>query len=106
MWESIKDYYTTIGDSYHVNPVIFIGIHLAATPLFLLSVAWLVKNHRQNRSVVAPLILSVFLFNAANIYLVIWGKDIPWWIYTVLILTTLISGYFSYKKIRKKLRSS
>lgn len=104
IWEAIKNYYTTIGYRYHVNPVIFLGIHIVATPFFLLSVAWLIKNYRQKKELVLPAIVSVFIFNAANIYLIIAGKKIPWWIYTFLVITTIISGYFSFLEARKKMK--
>ncbi|MDZ4807486.1 MAG: hypothetical protein SGI96_04380 [Bacteroidota bacterium] len=105
IWETIKDYYITLGENYHVNPIIFLGIHIIATPLFILSVAWLIKNYRQKKSIMWPVIVSIFIFNAANIYLVIFGKNIPWWIYAILAATTIISSYFSYKKVRKKINA-
>ncbi len=103
IWETIKNYYISLGRNYHVDPLIFLGIHVVATPLFLIAIAWLVKNHRQKKSVLWPAIASIFIFNAANIYLVIFGKNIPWWIYMILITTTIISSYFTIRKIRKRL---
>lgn len=103
LWEVIIDYYSKIGISYHVNPVIFVGIHIVATPLFILSASWLVSNYRKKKDIVLPVFVTVFIFNAANIYLVIFGKNIPWYIYTILAVTTLASGYFSYLKIRKRM---
>lgn len=105
IWHTIKDYYITLGENYQVNPIIFLGLHIIATPLFILSVAWLIKNYRQKKSIVWPVIVSIFIFNAANIYLVIFGKNIPWWIYAILAATTIISGYFSFKKVRKKINA-
>jgi len=104
IWEAIKNYYTTVGNKYNVNPIIFLGIHIVATPLFLLSVAWLIKNYRQKKELALPAILSVFIFNAANIYLVIIGKNIPWWIFTFLVITTIVSGYFSFLEARRKMK--
>ena len=103
IWEAIKNYYTTLGKNYHVDPLIFLGIHVVATPLFVVAVAWLIKNYRQKKSILLPVVFAVFIFNAANIYLVIFGKNIQWWIYTFLAVTTIISGYYSYKKIRRKI---
>ena len=105
IWEAIKNYYTSLGKNYHVDPIIFLSIHVIATPLFILSVAWLVKNYRQKKSIFWPVAVSVFIFNAANIYLVIFGINIPWWIYTILVVTTMISTWFSYKKIINKINS-
>jgi prepilin signal peptidase PulO-like enzyme (type II secretory pathway) len=104
IWEAIKNYYITLGENYKVNPLIFLGIHVAATPLFIASVAWLIRWYRHNKALTLPIIVSFLIFNSANIYLVMFGKNIPWWIYAILLTTTLISGYFSYKKIRKKMK--
>ncbi|MDZ4792886.1 MAG: hypothetical protein SGI83_01280 [Bacteroidota bacterium] len=105
IWESIKKYYVTLGESYHVDPLIFVGIHVVATPLFIAAVAWLISNYRKNKSIFLPAIVAVLIFNAANIYLVIMGRNIPWWIYTILGVTTILSSYFSYKKVRKKINA-
>lgn len=39
MLQAIKEYYITIGNKYHVDPVIFLGIHVVATPLFIFAAA-------------------------------------------------------------------
>ncbi len=104
MWEGIKNYYTTIGLEYHVNPVIFVGIHIVATPLFIAAVAWIINSHKKNRSILIPSLVAALIFNAANIYVIIFGKNIPYWIYLIIGVTTLISSYFSIQKIRKKMK--
>jgi prepilin signal peptidase PulO-like enzyme (type II secretory pathway) len=104
LWEAVKDYYISLGENYKVNPVIFLVIHVIATPLFIATVGWIVRNYRAKKSLVLPVIISTLIFNAANIYLVIAGKNISLWIYAILIITTIISGYFSIKKVKKKLK--
>jgi len=103
IWEIIKKYYITLGRVYHVNSLIFLGIHVVATPIFILSVAWLIRNYHKKKDIILPLIITVLVFNAANIYLVVFGRNIPWYIYTILAVTTIISGYFSYLKIKNKM---
>ena len=103
MWEAIKEYYTTIGNKYHVDPVIFLTIHVVATPLFIFAVAWLVKRYKKKQTIILPAITCVFIFNAANIYLVLFGKNFPWFIYFILSITSIITGFLSYVKIKNKL---
>ncbi|MEO7801955.1 MAG: hypothetical protein ABIR81_08150 [Ginsengibacter sp.] len=105
VWEVIKNYYSTLGTRCQVDPIIFLARHVVATPLFILCIKWLVKNYRNKKSLACPLISSVMTFNAANIYVIIFGKIIPWWIYVILGATTLISGYFSYKSVNQKLHT-
>lgn len=104
-WQSIIDYYKTIGEKFSVNPALFVGIHIVATPLFAAAVWWLVSNKKKNKSLVAPVIAATLIFNAANIYLVAAGNHIPCWVYVVLGGTTLTSAFFTVKKIRKKLKA-
>lgn len=104
IWEVIKNYYKSLGENYKVDPVIFLAIHVIATPVFIAAVAWIVSNYKAKRSLVLPVVVATLVFNAANIYLVIVGKNIPWWIYALLATTTILSGYFSIKKIKKKLK--
>ncbi len=104
-WENIKNYYTMLGKDYSVDPVIFVGIHIIATPLFAGAVWWLVYNNKKKRSIIPPAIAAFLIFNAANIYLISFGKNFPWWIYVVLAVTTIITSYFSIRKIRKKIIS-
>jgi len=104
LWDHIVDYYKTLGEKYNVDPGIFVGIHIIATPLFAAAVWWIVYNSKKKRSLVLPAIVATLIFNAANIYLVIMGKNIPWWIYALLCITTLFTSYFSFRNIRKKIK--
>ena len=105
MWDAIKEYYTTIGNKYHVDPVIFLGIHIVATPLFIFASAWIVKKYKKKKSIFLPAVTSVLIFNAANIYLILFGENIPWYIYFILALTSIITGYLSILKIKNKLHN-
>ena len=44
MWEAIKEYYTTIENKYYVDPVIFLGIHVVATPLIYIRLSMACKK--------------------------------------------------------------
>ncbi|GAC1310230.1 MAG: hypothetical protein NVSMB24_27060 [Mucilaginibacter sp.] len=105
LWELVKEYYVSIGERYHVDPVIFPAIHVIATPLFAGAVWWIIRNKKQGRSLVFPVAMSILIFNAANIYLVAKGRNIPFWIYGIVAVSTLISGYMSIKKICSKLKT-
>ncbi len=102
-WEAIKKYYISLGERYEVDPLLFVGIHVVATPLFAVAVWWIIYNKKKKRSIVLPGIMAAFIFNAANIYLVLWGKNIPFWIYAIVGTLTIISTYLSVRNIKKKM---
>jgi hypothetical protein len=102
-WTQVIRYYTTIGQQYHVNPLIFVGIHVVATPIFAFMVAWIIYNKKANKSIIFPSLGAILIFNAANIYLVLFGTNIPWWVYGIVASLATTSGYIAFIKIRKKL---
>ncbi|GAA4342538.1 hypothetical protein [Flaviaesturariibacter amylovorans] len=106
LWEQIVNYYTMLGERYSVDPVLFVGIHIVATPLFIWAVAWLVRSHRRGRSPFWPALTAIFVFNAANIYLVLFGRNLPFRVYAVITTSTLISGYGSWRKVKKQLAAA
>jgi len=103
-WEFIKEHYIQIATNYGVDPAVFIGIHLVVTPIFILSVSWLVRSYRRGGSTVLPLLVTILLYNIANIYVVTCGRNIPWYIYAIIAASTLITGYFSILGIRRKMQ--
>ncbi len=58
-----------LGEKYSVEPNVFVGIHIIATPLFAAAVGWLIYNQRKGKSILLPAIIARLIFNAANIYL-------------------------------------
>jgi Na+/melibiose symporter-like transporter len=103
IWQNIYDYYFEISTKYAVNPIVFISIHAVCTPLLILVIWWLLRTKKLGKPIIAPLLCAIVLYNIANVYLVIVGRNIPLYIYLMLILFTLYSGYISVSKIREKL---
>ncbi len=97
-WEIFKEWFLSLGEKYNVNPFIFGSIYLGAIPFFFLSVAWTVKNIRNKKSVILPVMLTGFFFISAYLYLIIAGKNIPVWVY--IFIGSLI-GYGVYSTIQK-----
>ncbi len=102
LWDSIKKYYETIGRMYHVSPGLFVLIHIVATPLFIASAAWIVNNFRRKKSLYLPVIVSILIFNAANIYLILFGKNLPLYLFVIIAFSTILSAYISFKRIKRK----
>ena len=102
-WESIQSWFFSLGESYGVNPLIFGAIYVGAIPFFSLSIAWLVKNYRNDRSIVLPLLSAMFFFISAYLYLILAGKNVPLWVYGFVILLIVTGAYSTYKKVRKQI---
>lgn len=102
-WQVIKDEAIHLGKRYNVNPLIFAVIYIGAIPFFLASLSWLVRNIKQKKSIVIPLLLAGFFFISSYLYVLLVGKNIPVWVYGVIGLLVGYGIYSVVKKIKKKL---
>ncbi|CAN5725698.1 hypothetical protein BH24ACI3_BH24ACI3_00250 [soil metagenome] len=103
MIESIYTWFLSLGAEYGVNPFIFGAIYIGAVPFFSISVAWLIRNYRRRRSIILPALSAMFFFISAYIYLIIAGRNVPIWVYGVVVLLILIGAYSTIKKIRRQI---
>jgi len=97
-WDTFKEWFLSLGEKYNVNPFIFGGIYLGAIPFFFLSMAWTIKNIRNKKSVILPVMLTGFFFISAYLYLIIAGENIPVWVY---IFIAIMIGYGVYSTVHK-----
>jgi ABC-type Co2+ transport system permease subunit len=93
-----------LGDDYGVNPLIFGAIYVGAIPFFSFSIGWLIRNYRQGKSIMLPAIVALFFFISAYIYLIFAGKNVPFWVYGIVILLVTFGAYSTVKKIRTQVK--
>lgn len=104
-WQAIQDWFLSLGAEYGVNPFIFGAIYIGAIPFFSLSIGWLIKNYRSGKSIVLPALSAMFFFISAYIYLIFAGKNVPIWVYGVVVLLILIGAYSTIQKVRKQIKT-
>lgn len=102
-WDTIQNWFLSLGTQYGVNPFIFGAIYVGAIPFFSLSIGWLIQNYRKGKSIVLPALSAMFFFISAYIYLMFAGKNVPWWVYGVVVLLIVIGAYSTIKKVRKQI---
>ncbi len=105
MWETIQQWFLSLGAKYGVNPFIFGAIYIGAIPFFSISVGWLIKNFRREKSIVLPAVSALFFFVSAYIYLIFAGKNVPLWVYAAVVLLIIFGAYSTIKKVRRKIRT-
>ena len=103
-WAAIRDWFMGLGQQYNVNPLIFGAIYIGAIPLFTISIAWLVRNYRQHKSIVMPTLAAGFCFISAYLYLIIAGQNVPWWVYAVVIALIIFGAISTIRKIRRQIK--
>lgn len=97
------DWFMGLGEQYGVNPVIFGSIYVGAIPFFTLSMAWIIRNFRQGKSIVLPVISAVLFFISAYLYLIIAGENVPVWVYALVVVMVVYGGWTSYVKLQNRL---
>lgn len=105
LFEMAKMWFLGLGEQYGVNPIIFGSIYVGAIPFFTLSIAWLVRNYKQNRSIVLPALSATAFFISAYVYLIIVGQNVPWWVYGIVVLMVIYGAWSTFKNIRKKMNT-
>lgn len=103
MFETVSAWFMNLGEQYNVDPIIFGSIYVGAIPLFTLSVAWIVRNHKQGKSTVLPTLAAGSCFVSAYVYLLIVGENVPLWVYGAIVLLLGYGAYSSIKSIKKKI---
>jgi hypothetical protein len=90
-------------DNYGVNPIIFLIIYLICVPIFYYSLfrtlQALAKRVGKEIILWSAIFLSVNV--APFIYVIIFGQNIPWWVYiiiTILIGQAVISLIMKLKR--------
>lgn len=83
---TIQDLMQTARDVYGVNPVIFLAIYLGCAPLFYYSLyrALRAVAGRQGRQVMVWSAVFLGTNVAPFVYVLIFGRNIPWWVYAVI----------------------
>lgn len=98
----IKDYLFHQADLHQVDPWLFGALYLLSKLLFLLFLGLAIKNLRKEKSILLPLLFAALGYSLPYLYLIIAGKNIPLWIYLVITLIYIFSGW----SIRAKLRNA
>ncbi len=93
----------SLAGRYGVDPVVFVAIYLGAIPFFLLGTAWLVASARRRRSLVWPALFTSFCFISPYLYVLFFGRGLPWWAYGLLVTLLLGFGWQSYRRLRKRI---
>jgi hypothetical protein len=94
------DWFLGLGEQYGVNPIIFGSIYVGAIPFFSLSLGWLIRNLKKGKPFMLQAILTLFFFVSAYLYLIIAGRNVPVWVYGVVLLMIGFGAYSTWQKIR------
>jgi hypothetical protein len=101
-WDAFKTWFLSLGAEYGVNPLIFGGIYVAAIPFFILSIGWLVRRQRAQKSITVPALCAGACFVSAYVYLAIAGRNIPIWVWIFIAALIAYGVWSTLRDIRRK----
>lgn len=99
LWEHVH----TLSVRYGLNPAIFGVLYIAHHPLFWGTMAWLAARVRLRRPVRLQVALGVFFWVMPYAYIVLFGRNLPLWIYPIVGVVLLVGGRHAVGEIRKNL---
>ncbi|MBC7555334.1 MAG: hypothetical protein H7195_00010 [Chryseobacterium sp.] len=104
--EIFKEWFLSLGTKYNVNPYIFGGINIGAIPFFSLFLYQTIRRIKNKKPFVFSALLTGFFFVSAYLYLIIVGKNIPFWVYIFIVIMVIFGVYSTLKKIKLKTENS
>ena len=86
----------TARDNYGVDPVIFLVIYLGSAPVFYYSLFRMIRAFAKRLGKEVMLWSAIFLCSnvASFLYVLLFGRNLPWWVYGVIALL-IGQGVFS-----------
>ena len=93
-----------LGDAYGVDPLVYAVLYVGSAPLFFGSLAWLIRRLRRREDWAVPGASTALFFSLPTLYVVVAGRDLPWWVYAVLIVLAGIGALGAFRRARSALR--
>lgn len=104
MWDAIADWLLSLGDEHGVDPLIYAVLYVGAAPFFFGSVGWLIGALRRGRGIALPLISTAFFFSLPTLYVFVAGRNLPVWLYAVLIGLAIVGAVVTVRRVLAQLR--
>lgn len=104
MWEGLLAWLGSLGEEYGVDPLIYAILYVGAAPFFFGSLAWLIRRIRRRGALLWPAMSTAFFFSLPTLYVFVAGRDLPAWVYALLIGLALVGVIDVARRVRDALR--
>ena len=106
MWADLVEWLGTLGDEYGVDPLVYAILYVGSAPFFFGSLAWLIHRLRRRGDVLIPALSTAVFFSLPTLYVVVAGRNLPWWAYGLLAALTILGAVSAIGRVRSALRRS
>jgi len=104
MWDDLLAWLASLGEDHGVDPLIYAILYVGCVPLFLGSLAWLVRSIRRREPLLAPALATAVFFSLPALYVLVAGRSLPEWVYGLLIGGTMLGAIGIIRRIASALR--
>lgn len=103
IYSQIQAIMTLAREIYHVDPVIFLAIYLGCAPVFYFSIYKTLRAMARKAMQETVLWSTVFLASVAApfVYVILFGQNIPWWVYLIIAILIGQGIYSLVTRLRK-----
>ena len=90
--------------NYGVDPIVFIVIYLVSVPFFYYSIFRMVRAlaRRKQNEIVTWSMVFLGATAAPFLYVLFFGRNLPWWVYVVIALLIGQGVYSLIRRLRRK----
>ena len=101
MWDDLVAWLGSLGEAYGVDPLIYAILYVGAAPFFFGSLAWLIRSIRRRDALVVPAVSTAFFFSLPTLYVLVAGRNLPPWVYAILIGLAILGGIDVLRRLRR-----
>ena len=105
MWDDLVDWLARLGPEYGVDPVVYAVLYVGSAPLFFGSLGWLIYRLRRGEPWVVPAASTALFFSLPTLYVVLAARNLPWWVWAILLGLTILGAVSVMRRIRSELRA-
>ncbi|MGO9307451.1 MAG: hypothetical protein ACLQDL_00335 [Spirochaetia bacterium] len=101
---AVREMMRAARENYGVDPVAFIVIYLVCVPFFYYSIFRMVRALARRRQQEILVWSTIFLSATAApfLYVLVFGRNMPWWVYVVIALLIGQGVYSLVRRLTKK----
>lgn len=97
-----KDYVIALGEKHQVDPLLLGSLYLVSKVSMVCFLGWAARRFSLKRPVTLQLLLASISFSIPYLYLLIVGRNLPFWIYIFIALMFIYGAYTIRKKLMTK----
>lgn len=103
MWDDLLAWLGSLGEEYGVDPLIYAILYVGSAPFFFGSMAWLIRTLRRREAIFLPAVATAFFFSLPTLYVFVAGRNLPAWVYALLIALAALGVITAARRIRTAL---